>query len=67
MIRFNGGKSRVLVKRLAIQRLEVIDREQDRVSCENFSKQVEWIHHDTYSVCSPKISIRIERVVGAAF
>ena len=65
MIRFNRGELRVLVRRLAIQRLEGIDREQDRVPYEKRREQARFIHCVTYSVWLLKISVKVERITGA--
>ena len=67
MVRFDRRKLRVLVRRLAIESLEVIDREQDWVPDKNFQRQLRSMHRVAYSVCLPKISSRVARITGAEF
>lgn len=67
VMRLDCGKLRVLVRRPAIERLEVIDRKQDRVPDKDFQRQSRLLYRYTYSACLPRISSRVERIAGAEF
>jgi len=67
VVGFDRGKLRILVRCLAIECLEVIDREQDRVSGENFQKQLKSLYCTTHSFCLPRISNKVERPQALKF